>query len=62
MKRAWQQVSNIIWVYANGAMCNGGAPVGTSEKRDLGGSKGGIDSDGYEKENAGTVRVRQKKR
>ena len=44
------------------AMCNGGAPVGTSEKRDLGGSKGGIDSDGYEKENAGTVRVRQKKR
>ena len=44
-------------------MGNGGGPVRTQEKRgDHGGSKGGTDSDGYEKEKAGMVRARQKKR
>ena len=35
----------------NGAIENGDEPVRTPEKRgDIGGSKGGIDSDGYEKD------------
>ena len=42
----------------NGAMGNGGEPVRTPEKLgDLGGSKSGTDSDGYEKEKAGMVRA-----
>ena len=41
----------------------GGGAVRTQEKLgDLGGSKCGTDSDGYEKEKAGMVRARQKKR
>ena len=41
-------------------MGNGGEPVRTSEKLgDIGGSKGGTDSDCYEKEKAGMVRARQ---
>ena len=44
-------------------MGNGGEPVRTQEKCvDLGGSKGGTDSNGYEKEKAGVVWPRQKKR
>ena len=43
-------------------MCNGGEPVKTPEKLGyLGGSKGGTDSDGYEKETVEMVRARQKK-
>ena len=44
----------------NGATGNGGEPVRTPEKGgDLGGSKDGTHSDGYEKEKAGMVRARQ---
>ena len=40
-------------------MGNGGDPIGSSEKwRDLRGSKGGTDSDGYENENVGMIRAR----
>ena len=40
-------------------MCNGCAPTGTSEKLgDIGGSKGGTDSDGHYK--GGIVRARGK--
>ena len=47
----------------NGAMGNGGEPVRTPEEwENIGGSKLGTDSDGYEKEKAGMVRARQKKR
>ena len=47
----------------NGAMGNGGEPFGTPEKLgDLGRSKGGSDSDGYETEKARMGRARQKKR
>ena len=42
----------------NGTMDNGGEPVGTPEKLgDLGGSKGGTDSDGHEKAKVGMVRA-----
>ena len=44
-------------------MGNGGEPVRTPDKLgDPGRGKGGSDSDGYETENAGMVRARQKKR
>ena len=44
-------------------MGNGDEPVRTSEKiGDLGRSRGGTHSDGYEMENAGMVRARQKNR
>ena len=47
----------------NGAMGNSGEPVRKQEKLgDLGRSKGGTDSDGYETEKAGIVWARQKKR
>ena len=47
----------------NGAMGNGGEPVRTQEKLGhLGGSESGTDNDGYEKEKAGVVWTRQKKR
>ena len=60
-------VSQRLKVYGNnrdenGAMGNGGEAVRTQEKRgDLGRSKGGTDSDGYETETAVMVRARQKK-
>ena len=66
-----QNMANIskIWkVYGNnrdedGAMGNGCQPTGASEKwGDLGGSKGGTDWDGHEKEKVGMVRGRLKKR
>ena len=44
-------------------MGNGGEPVRTQDKLgDLGRSKGGTDSDGYETEKGGMVQARQKKR
>ena len=47
----------------NGAMGNGREPVRTPEKRgNLGRSKDGSDSDGYETEKAGMVWTRQKER
>ena len=43
----------------DGAMGNVGEPIGTPEKwGNLGGSKVGTDSDGYEKEKVGMVRAR----
>ena len=44
-------------------MGNGGEPVRTPEKLgDIGRSKGGSNSDGYETEKAGVVWTRQKER
>ena len=44
-------------------MGNGGKPVRTPEKvGDLGGSKGGTDREGCEKEKAGMDRARQKQK
>ena len=48
--------------YGNNRDENGAMPVRTPEKLgDLARSKGGTDSDGYEKEKVGMVRARQEK-
>ena len=58
MKSVWQQQR---WEWCDGQ--HGGEPVRRPEQLgDLWRSKGGTDSDGYEKEKAGMVRARQKRR
>ena len=49
--------------YWDGAMGNGCEPSGTSEKlEDFGGSRGGTDCDGHEKEMGGMFQAFEKKR
>ena len=59
--RAEKLKANGSYIHEDGAMDNESEPTGIPKEWDLGGSKGGIDSDGHENEKVGMVRGREKK-